>query len=54
MTKIFPDFSTVAHAIRGIKEKYRRRVVALTAVRDRSEGAHTAEIRRELSPEMLF
>jgi hypothetical protein len=31
--KIFPDFSTVAHAMQGIKEKYRKSVVALTALR---------------------
>ena len=52
--KFFADFSTVAHALHGIKEKYRRRVVALTAVRARSRGAHTVEIRSELSSEMLF
>src|ERR1700719_51499 len=30
--KIFPNFSTVAHAPDGIKEKYRKSVVAFTAL----------------------
>src|SRR6266404_5888737 len=35
---IFPDFSTVAHALHGIKEKYRKSVDLFTALRTRWES----------------